>query len=290
MRSLDDFCVFILTHGRPDRVLTEKALRRSGYSGRIYLVLDNEDAALERYRAAFGAENCLVFDKKLEADACDEGNNFDERRTPLMARNACFRLAGQVGCNYFLELDDDYSYFEFRHVSACRTKLLSTRPKNLDALFSSMLEFFIAAGFTSLALAQGGDFLGGIESSYVDKGFPLLRKCMNSFFCSTARPFKFIGAMNDDVNTYVVLGSRGNLFGTILHASLKQLPTQSQSGGITEMYKRFGTYCKSFTTVMMMPSAVSVAMIPGTHRRLHHFVKWANVTPCIIQEKWRKHA
>lgn len=286
----ETFCVFILTHGRPDNVITLETLRRCGYTGRLYLVLDNEDKTVERYKANFGAEKVIVFDKKTEADACDEGNNFDDRRTPLMARNACFKIAEQLGVTHFLVLDDDYKQFEFRHLSPCGLKLLTTTVKNLDALFVSMLEFFIRGGFTSLALAQGGDFIGGVGSWHVVNGFPLVRKCMNSFFCSTQRPFKFIGALNDDVNTYTTLGSRGLLFGTVSLASLIQQQTQAQAGGITEMYERFGTYCKSFTTVVMMPSAVSVSMIPGRERRLHHSIRWANTVPCIVQEKWRKNA
>ena len=39
----DDFCVFILTHGRPDRVITYKTLLNAGYTGRVYIVIDDED-------------------------------------------------------------------------------------------------------------------------------------------------------------------------------------------------------------------------------------------------------
>ena len=42
MRS--DFCVFVLSHGRPDRQYTMSLLRRRGYTGRVYLVIDDEDA------------------------------------------------------------------------------------------------------------------------------------------------------------------------------------------------------------------------------------------------------
>jgi len=41
MRS--DFAALILTHGRPDRVHTYFALRNAGYTGRILIVIDNED-------------------------------------------------------------------------------------------------------------------------------------------------------------------------------------------------------------------------------------------------------
>ena len=44
-----DFVAFILTHGRADNVITYKAVRKAGYTGRIVLVLDNEDEQLDRY-------------------------------------------------------------------------------------------------------------------------------------------------------------------------------------------------------------------------------------------------
>ena len=39
----DSFCVFILSHGRPDNVITLNTLRREGYTGPWYIVIDNED-------------------------------------------------------------------------------------------------------------------------------------------------------------------------------------------------------------------------------------------------------
>ena len=60
MRS--DFCVFILTHGRPDKVYTVESLRKSGYTGKIYIVIDDEDKTAEEYIRIFG-DNVLVFSK-----------------------------------------------------------------------------------------------------------------------------------------------------------------------------------------------------------------------------------
>lgn len=272
----DTFCVFILTHGRPDNVITLKTLERCGYTGRLYLVLDNEDKTVEKYKQNFGAENVIVFDKKAEADACDEGNNFDERRTITMARNACFRIAESLGVTHFLELDDDYYYFGRRFIEGAK------KITNMDCAVSSMLEFYISANMTSIAFAQGGDHIGGFS------GEKLKRKCMNSFFCCTSRPFRFVGAMNEDVNTFTTLGSRGHLFFTFTPLQLDQKDTQSQAGGITDMYKRFGTYCKAFTTVMMAPSAVKVSMMQSNNPRIHHTINWRQAVPCIISEKHRK--
>jgi len=151
---------------------------------------------------------------------------------------------------------------------------------------------------TNLKLSYSGDIctltknnigavIGGVGNTYVINR-PLMRKCMNSFFCSVDRPFQFIGAMNEDVNTYVTLGSRGDLFGTIPTVVLSQTPTQAQGGGITGMYLRYGTYCKAFTTVMMHPSGVKISLIYSAHPRIHHSINWNNTTPMILDERYKK--
>lgn len=287
MSTQNDFAIFILTHGRPTNIKTMATLKECGYTGRLYLVVDDEDKTLDKYIANFGKERVVVFNKKEMADQVDEGNNFDERRTITHARNACFKIAKDLGIKYFMELDDDYISFEYRYVSRCGEKLKVHYVSNLDAVLGLYLEFYKATGFSSLAFAQGGDFIGGVENKYATKK-PLIRKCMNSFICSTDRPFQFIGAMNEDVNTYVTLGSRGVLFGTIPMISLVQTATQSQKHGITDMYLRFGTYCKAFTTVMMHPSSVRISMMNTSNPRIHHLIKWQNTTPMIVSEQYRK--
>ncbi|MDA1277471.1 MAG: hypothetical protein O2960_26010 [Verrucomicrobia bacterium] len=296
----DIFAVFILTHGRPDNVITSKALQKCGYTGKLFFIVDNEDKTADIYRKNFGADRVIVFDKKAEADACDEGNNFDERRTITMARNACFGIAERLGVTHFLELDDDYTDFRFKLPETNNSLFIV---KDLDAMLLKFLLFYEASGAISIAFAQNGDFIGGMDAGEDKQGDGRerqghirgtryyrfsKRKCMNSFFCSTERPFRFVGAMNEDVNTYCSEGSRGRLFLTIPSIALNQKQSQSQSGGITEMYLRFGTYCKSFTTVMMMPSSVKVSMLRSNNPRIHHSIDWARTVPCIVRESYRK--
>lgn len=282
----DNFCIFILTHGRPDNLITLNTLKQCGYTGNYYLVIDNEDKRANEYFDKYG-NKVIQFDKKKYADDCDECNNFDERRTITMARNACFDIAKKVGVTYFMELDDDYTSFEFRFADKRNEKLLVKKITNLDKIIKSYLDFFKNTNCKSIAFAQGGDFIGGVDNGKGSYRFSK-RKCMNSFICSTERPFKFIGAMNEDVNTYTTLGSRGSLFFTIPFASLTQKATQSQSGGISDMYLKYGTFCKSFTTVINMLSSVKVTMMNTSHKRLHHKINWNNTVPKIISEDLKK--
>lgn len=282
----DDFCAFILTHGRPDKVLTYKTLLNAGYTGKIYIVIDNEDKTEARYRENFG-DRVLQFDKAAAAQTFDEGDNFNDRRAIIYARNSCWELARQVGCKYFIQLDDDYGSFFLRNDS--RLNHVNARIKtSMDDLLNSAIEFFLCAHLHSVALSQGGDHMG----DWVGKGVSLRRKCMNSFICSIDRQFQFFGRINEDVNTYTTLGRRGDLFFTILQAQLNQAQTQKTAGGMTNLYLDSGTYIKSFYSVMYCPSSVKVGTLidprESSHPRIHHKINWPTTAPKIIRESHRK--
>jgi hypothetical protein len=282
---LDDFCIFILSHGRPENVITLKTILKAGYTGDYYIIIDNEDKTADRYYELFG-DRIIMFDKKAVAETFDEAGNFEDRRSVVYARNACFDIAKEIGVTYFMELDDDYTHFAYQMDNNYEAKFTMVR-KSLDKLIGFMLEYYKSIPAKSIAMSQGGDWVGGIVND-IDKNINRRRKCMNTFFCSTQRPFQFVGRINEDVNTYTWYQSMGNLFITYPIIRVQQVETQGNTGGMTELYLDSGTYVKSFYTVLFMPSSVTVGIMQSRHKRLHHMVKWDNTVPCIIQEKYRK--
>ena len=282
----DNFAVFILSHGRADNVITLKTLHRAGYTGRWYIVIDNEDKQADRYYQNFGRENVIMFNKAEEAERTDCGDNFPERNTVLFARNACFDIAEGLGLEYFLVLDDDYSSFDYRYGDGLHY-VTGKEIKEITPIIYSMIEYYKKYNFKSLAMAQGGDFIGGHSGKY-GNSLNRRRKVMNWWMLSIKRRFDFISRMNDDVSTYITLGNRGSVFLTISNIALIQHETQSNEGGLSDMYRAFGTYVKSFYTIMYLPSAVFIEMMGTGHRRLHHQIKYDNAVPCIISEKWRR--
>jgi hypothetical protein len=285
MAGPDDFCALILTHGRPDRVYTYGALQRYGFTGKVFLVVDDEDAKRDEYVRRFG-DQVLIFSKAEIASRFDEADNFNDRRSIFYARNACFDLARQVGCRYFIELDDDYNTFYFRFDAQQRYGVW--RADSLDEIFTAMLEYFETIPALSICISQGGDHMGGSDGSFAE--VTPKRKAMNTFICDTERPFPFVGRINEDVNTYALGGRRGDLFLTITSVQVNQNQTQSVSGGMTELYLDAGTYVKSFYSVMMDPSCVKVGEIGSAHRRLHHKIDWPSTAVLIIHERHRKGA
>ena len=174
MRS--DFAAFILTHGRAGSVITDKTLRKCGYTGPIVYVIDNEDKVAAEYYAKY--KNVVMFDKPKIAKTFDEADNFDDRRAIVYARNACFQIARKLGYKYFIELDDDYDVFSFTYG---RDGIVKQRAiKQLDVVFEAMLRFYESIPALTLAMAQRGDFVGGKENDIL-KGEKMKRKAMNSF-------------------------------------------------------------------------------------------------------------
>lgn len=277
---LNNFCAFILTHGRPDGVITYKSLKNSGYTGKIYLVIDNEDKEEARYKELFG-DQVIQFDKLAISKRFDTGDNFTDRRTIVYARNACFEIAKSLGIDYFIELDDDYTQFAYKFNNERQYR--QKRILNLDKVFDTLLDYYKRINALTIAFAQGGDFLGGRNSEF-GKSICTKRKAMNTFICSTDRPFTFVGRINEDVNTYTSIGGRGGLFLTLNIVGIQQKTTQASSGGMTGVYLDNGTYLKSFYTVMYNPSSVKISVMGEKHRRLHHKINWNATVPKIIRD------
>lgn len=282
----DDFAVLILTHGRPDRVFTLEALRKAGWTGPTYLVIDDEDATADEYRRIHGGDRVVQFSKQEIADRIDEGDNFNDRRCIVYARNAAFDVAEQLGYRYFVQLDDDYTWFAY-HFDSGRFYRRQVNMVDLDAVWTHFLEFYRSTPFATIAFAQAGDFPGGPLGS-LNEAIYTKRKAMNSLICSTDRRFEFPGRLNEDVISYTALQRRGMPVLTVCMVSLNQTQTQAGSGGMSEIYQSQGTYVKSFYAVMHEPSGVVVYPMGTRHPRLHHRVNYNAVAPKIISERHRK--
>jgi len=290
MSMRKDFCAFIITHGRPDRVYTYNTLIRAGYTGKVFIVIDDEDKSASEYRKRYG-DKVLQFCKANAAERVDDGDNTGKRISTIYARAELFGLARQVGCRYFIQLDDDYSsgfYIRFNS----RQQYINPHQvrKSIDGVLCAMVDFLEASGSIAVCMSQGGDHIGGASIGQHPR---LKRKAMNSFVCSIDRPWVMLGRMNEDVSTYVTEGRRGLLFFTVQQAQVNQLATQSNAGGMADLYLDSGTYVKTFYSVMYAPSCVKVGTLGdprSPHYRIHHKINWHNCAPKILREEWKRNA
>jgi len=285
-----DFAAFILTHGRANNCPTYHSLRRGGYTGRIVVLIDDLDQQRKQYEANFPGE-VVVFDKKAAVSRTDACDNYGKHNSVVFARNEVFRIARDMGLKWMVQLDDDYTQWGFKMDSSRHYLSREIMITHLDRVFESVLRFMESAPqVLTLAFAQGGDFIGGAGNPIYEKGFttPLLRKAMNTFFFRVNDSPTFRGRVNDDVNLSLEYGQRGAVCFTMPMIRIWQAATQEAAGGCTDIYREFGTYIKSFYSVLLAPASVTIRLMGEKHQRLHHHVKWSQAVPKIIDERYRK--
>lgn len=272
--------VLILSHERAERIATIKALRVAGYTGPYWIVVDDRDPQLDLYLRSHG-RHVVTFSKAEYAARVDElFNPTHPLDTPLYARQAAWDIAADLGLDVFLLLDDDYIYFAYI-VNDHRTKIPRYGP--CIGQFDRIMHAFCSAlaslppQVVCLAFSQTGDNVG---QRFVDHPV-FLRKAMNAFFLMPSRCFDWLGIWNDDVCTVLHHTMHGKLFFTVPFVVLKQRKTQHSPGGLTRLYRDYGTYTKSFFPVMLAPSAAHVRHVPSVGR-VHHKINWNAVAPRVV--------
>ena len=87
VKKNNEYVVFILTYGRSKKVHTYDTIRKQGYRGKIYLVCSDDDSQVNDYKKNFPNE-VVVFNKQEYANTFDIGDNFNDNRVVVFARNA----------------------------------------------------------------------------------------------------------------------------------------------------------------------------------------------------------
>lgn len=278
-----DFAVFILSHGRADTISTYRALRDGGYTGRTYVVIDNEDDQEDLYRQKFG-DDIIQFDKRDYLEKTDLGDLDTDRRIGVFARNFIQDEAKRLGYKFHLQLDDDVHGFTYRFAQGKVLRALHC--SHLDEVFSGMVEYMKETPITSLSFALSAYNMGGVDGS-INEG--MTRKTMTTFLMRADDIQYFHMRMNDDITTSLINGMRGKLYYSYLPIEVEVDKTQVKAGGMTDIYQKNGTYRKSFYSVMCCPSCVKVSAMGITDYRIHHEISWNNAVPKLLSERWCKH-
>ncbi len=145
-----NYSVFILSHKRADRVETYSTLRNSGYTGEIYIVIDDEDPQCSLYQERF--ENVLVFNKEMWINSTDTVTNDKKKSSPVYARNFIEQTARDMGYDAYIVMDDDIINLRFRYIENYVAKSQALK-SNLDEVLSEYMNYLVSANIATLSFA-----------------------------------------------------------------------------------------------------------------------------------------
>lgn len=278
---MNNFAVFILSHGRADTMTTFGALRTHGYSGQIYVVIDNEDDQQERYIERFGADNVLIFDKADYMDRFDAMDNFRKKSAVIYARLASQDMAKELGLEYYAQADDDINSFQIRYLRG--TQLKGRKADRLDDVVPNMCKLLSIDKLDMLAFGTQNSVIGGAKGKWRNG---LVWTCSNFFFLKTDTTIDWICRVNEDTCTGIAMAQAGrmNFSFTSVVIGIVDSGSGALAGGMQSAYDD-GKWQHKYARIMLSPSSCKLRSVNG---KLIHHTDAKKTFPMVLSERWKK--
>jgi hypothetical protein len=278
-----NFAIFICSHGRPN-VLTVDALRGSGYTGGIVIVVDDEDDTVPQYYENYQGKDSIYirqFCKQDYIDRVDTGSQKcnAKRATILYAKCFCEDLAREHGLDAFGIADDDFTGFRFRYLESDKMKSQLVH-FSLDNVFNLYSKFIIENNMCMTSLATNQMFMGGMPK-IEDYRIPFSFVIRN-----VSIPFEWQSDIFEDIISETLKSKVGYFMMQMPFVQLNLLPLYAgASGGMTEVYQSENFIGKLFPIIQHLPSCTKI--VPGIKRPTTKLMK-DKAFPKLISGSFKK--
>lgn len=281
----NDFATFIITHGHPDRQITYDTLRKCGYSGKIFLVVDNTDATIQQYIDNYGADNILVFDKNyyINSDRFDNGTNTPIYACAIYARRAVEDMAKTMNLKYFAMADDDIKKIVIRY--PVNNALKRVNIDDMDKILEAHIELLDAQPIACIGFGGVQNYFGGADVFSADSlSKPTIP--YQFFLRKTEKPVRWsCWYGEDDVEAYFNT-TTGNLWFASLYVMIEAMP--NGTGSMATTYATLNSYIMSFAELRYFPGLLRVYKRPKSKASIFGVVrKTSDWFPKILNEKYK---
>lgn len=277
------FAVFILTHGRPHNQLTVKTLRDLGYTGDLYLVVDDQDDTFDEYVKEWGVNTVIVFNKDHFIRHTDTGLSVPVTKFAVFARNAIEHIAKFMGYKTFMMLDDDITKLRVRlpEDESLRSYQFNG---HFNEIIDKSVDYVLDCNIACMGFGFCNLYIGGVEN--FNKENPRQRLCAEAFIRNTSHPVSWRLNMVEDMITSIDAAMSGDVWFQFLPIQVEiKMSEGAVEGGNSEVYRQLGMYRISFMPVIAYPSSNTVRLGKKA---------WASTTtpdkciPKIISSRYRK--
>ena len=280
---MNDFAIFILTHGRPHNQDTLNTLRTSGYTGKIYLIVDDLDNTKEEYEKLY--EGVIVFDKMRYVVSSETGVSNPHIKFALFARNFIEDYAKALNLKFFGMVDDDLTKFRFRYVD--KDKMRSKNVTDMNKILSCYIDFMKSANIATISLASQFQFVGGVES--VPKpNSQKLRMCFNFYLRSVKFNVDWLSNICHDRITSIIFGRKGQVWLQLpfVQYDMKELHGINE-GGNSDVYREITDFYRIFFSVLFLPDCNYAMHWKRNNGWVNKVPDYNTLCPMIISDKYK---
>lgn len=273
--------IYIISKDRP-QCKSAKTLIQMEYPMDWFIVIGSDDKYIEEYKKNFGEDKIIIFDMEEQLKITDTLDNFGFENMAHGAspvRNVVQKISYERGEIRHWQIDDDFIRFDIR-VPSNHFKRTKFNGKLLYKYLNKLSSFAESIGMANIGIAQGAETFPENTFRFSPRVFGVHNLPSEPDKFNTWR-----GRLNDDLINALEVYNNGNFEMLFYFLGFETERTQQESGGLTDIYKEQGTIRKTAYAIMINPLSVKLKIQYG---RYHHIVNWRNVTPKIINEKWRK--
>ena len=279
-----DFAIFILTHGRPYNQDTLKALKKAGYTGQIYLVVDDLDCTQYEYKKLYDC--VLVFDKMKYVELSETGISNPHINFAVFARNAIEDMAKDAGLKYFAMVDDDLVKFRFRYEED--GKLRSVDVHNMDDVIESYIEFMETGNIPIVTLASQFRFIGG-ASNIPPINSPKWRLGFTFYIRSVDKEIKWLSNICEDRITCILYNRKGYVWLQLPFVQLDTLEMHGvNDGGNSDTYREITDFYRIFFTEVFVPDCNYAMYWKRKDWWVNKISDYNTVCPMIISDRYSR--
>ena len=284
----DDFAVFICTHGRPNKQLTLNLLRKCGYTGKIYLVVDDTDSTIQEYIDNFGSDNVIVFDKNyyINSDRFDNCSNDPSYKCIVYAKRAVEDIAKSLGINFFAISDDDITRFALRYPVDGKVRRFPI--VNFDKLLSVYLNM-LDNDIAGIGFGHVTSYCGGVKS--FDYESLSARYLPYQFILRNSKiDVSWTSWFAEDDVTELEEGKIGKLWLVIPYIMQETEPIGdiSADGGMVDVYKQSNMFKLNFNVILHCPCGTSLMYKPHKSNRYVIMRRYNRCLPNLISGGYKK--
>ena len=281
----NDFAIFILTHGRPNKQFTLRTFLNCGYTGMWYLVLDDTDDTIQQYIDIYGSEHIIVFDKNyyINSDRFDNGDNSLHAKSGIYARRAIEDIVKDFNLHHFIMADDDIINLSVRYPY---DGVLKRYPiTNIDEILEAHIQLLHTVGIASIGFGNTTHYFSGCKIfESTDRLLPY-----HIFLRNADIDINWVSWICDDDVTEYLSSSVGNVWLVSLFVmyDVEQVGNVNAVGGMVETYKNVDPYILSFSGFKYFPNQIMLKY--SSHKKKIVFSKRKDCCfPQLISSKFRK--
>lgn len=275
----NNFAVFILSHGRANNIDTLKTLRRANYSGKWFIVVDNQDDMLGEYKREY-KNKVIVFDKEEWMNKTDTVTNEKEFASPVFARNFISCYATENGYEYYLMIDDDIKSLNIRYIKG--EKLKSTTLNNFNVWIEQVINMLSKNNhILCIGTGNAGSYIGGPKGKYSNRVYigDFSQVALFHGRC------EFKGIFNEDENVCLLEANKGRVAMLDLNVSHASPKRKSNKGGLKEEYNKTNDYFIAMCSFIVHPSACRIVTKKG---KIQLRITRNYQCPKVVNERYKK--